>query len=147
MELTVEEIPTTILMGLKINVCTLIDQKKTIQEVVALLSIKENYVIGLDTLHTKGGKPHYHVHFLYTGKLTAIQQMKQRKLKGFGMTCKLGKAKEKDKWEPYAWLGYAVKEELVHKSDDINLVELEKHAHTQLEFKKSKLKYGLKKQK
>lgn len=146
MELIVKEIPKEIpkklLLGLKVNVATLHEKKVSIEEVAKLLWITEKYVIGLDEHVSIKSVPHYHIHFEYEGNYDAIQKLKCRKLRDFGKSTKLYQAKDKKESNPYAWYGYAVKEKLIAKSEDIDESMLAINAHTQLEFKKSKINYG-----
>jgi len=138
------EIPKPLLMGLKVNKSTLVEKKVTIEEVANLLNLTENYVIGYDDKLSETQQPHYHIHFLYKGTLDAIQKHKQRKLKEYGRTTKLYQAKDKSESNPNTWYGYALKENQIFASQDLNQQELDIQAHTQREFKKSKLKYGKK---
>lgn len=142
MELSVKEIPKRMLLGLKVNVATLQEKKVSIEEVAKLLWITEKYVIGLDEHVSIKSVPHYHIHFEYEGNYDAIQKLKCRKLKDYGKSTKLYQAKDKKDSDPYAWYGYAVKEKLIAKSEDIDESMLAINAHTQLEFKKSKVSYG-----
>lgn len=142
MELSVKEIPKRLLLGLKVNVATLQEKKVSIEEVAKLLLITEKYVIGLDEFVSLKSVPHYHIHFEYEGNYDAIQKLKCRKLKEYGKSTKLYQAKDKKDSDPYAWYGYAVKEKLIAKSEDIDESMLAINAHTQLEFKKSKVSYG-----
>jgi len=140
--MSISELPKRILLGLKINVATLEQKKVTIEEIRNLLHITDQYVVGLDTKVSVKSVPHYHFHFAYEGKYDAIQKLKCRKLKEFGKSTKLYQAKDKKESDPYCWYGYAVKEQLISKSDDICELALKINAHTQLEFKKSKVKHG-----
>ncbi|WP_445775544.1 hypothetical protein [Shewanella sp.] len=144
--LTITEIPKPLYLGLKVNVATLQEKNVTIEEVAKLLLLTNNYVIGLDSQYSQKSLPHYHIHFRYDGKYDAIQKLKARKLKDYGKSCKLFKAKDVEGGDPYAWYGYAVKEQKVFVSDGLDVAQLDKHAHTQLAFKKSQLKYGEKKE-
>lgn len=147
MELSIKEIPKPLLMGLKVNASTLLEKEVTVAGLAKLLNITENYVIGLDSELSNEGIPHYHIHFLYEGNLAAIRQLKQRKLKGFGKSTKLSQADQKEHSDPNCWLGYAIKETAIYVCPKLNRIEIDKHAHTQAEFKKSKLKWGAKKEK
>ena len=144
MELSVSEMPQRILLGLKINVSTLEEKKVTIEEVRNLLHITDHYVIGLDTSLSVKQVPHYHLHFSYLGNYDAIQKLKCRKLKDFGKSTKLYQAKDKKESDPYCWYGYAVKEQLISKSADVDETPLKIHAHTQFEYRKSQIRYGAK---
>jgi len=133
-----------ILMGLKVNKSTLDDKKVTIEEVANLLHLTDHYVIGFDNSLSETQQPHYHIHFSYYGKLDAIQKLKQRKLKDYGKTTKLYQAKDKKDSNPYTWYGYAVKENQIFMSEDLNKTALDIEAHTQYHFKKAQLNYGKK---
>ncbi|WP_445775560.1 hypothetical protein [Shewanella sp.] len=89
-------------------------------------------------------QPHYHIHFRYYGKLDAIQKLKQRKLKDYGKSTKLYQAKDKKESNPYSWYGYAIKENQIIASPDLDTRLLEIEQHTMREFKKSQLKQGKK---
>lgn len=139
------EIPKRTLLGFKINVSTLTAKKVTIEEVRNLLEITEHYVIGLDTNYSINEVPHYHIHFQSDRTFLAMQQFKKRKLIGYGTSTKIYNPKKDVKVsDPYCWYGYAVKEQFISKSLDVDEIQMNMHAHTQLEFKKSKLKYGKK---
>lgn len=142
--LDITEISPPLLMGLKINDSTLVEKKVTIEEVANLLNLTEKYVIGHDVSLSESQQPHHHIHFRYNGKLDAIQKLKQRKLKDFGKTTKLYQAKDKTESNPYSWYGYAVKENLIFASPDLDTRLLEIESNIQREFKKSQLKYGKK---
>lgn len=131
-------------MGLKINKSTLEEKNVTIEEVANLLLLTEKYVIGYDVNLSETQQPHYHIHFTYHGNLEAIQKLKQRKLKEYGKTTKLYQAKDKKDSNPYSWYGYAVKENMIFASSDIDKGMLDIEAHTQYEFKKSQINYGKK---
>lgn len=133
-----------ILMGLKVNKSTLDEKNVTIEEVANLLGLTEKYVIGYDVNLSEVKEPHYHIHFSYYGTLVSIQKFKQRKLKDYGKSTKLYQAKDKKESNPYTWYGYAVKENLIFMSADLNKTALDIESHTQYEFKKAKLKYGKK---
>jgi len=140
----ITNIEPALLMGLKVNKSTLDEKKVTIEEVANLLNLTEKYVIGLDESLSETQQPHYHIHFSYHGKLDAIQKLKQRKLKAYGKTCKLYQAKDKKESNPYTWYGYAVKENEIFVSEDLNKSALDIEAHTQYHFKKAQLNYGKK---
>lgn len=139
------EIPKRVLLGFKVNVSTLEAKNVTIEEVRNLLEITEHYVIGLDTMYSINEVPHYHIHFYSDRSFLAMQQVKKRKLKGYGTSTKIYNPKKDVKVsDPYCWYGYAVKEQFISKSLDVDEIQMNINAHTQLEFKKSKLKYGKK---
>lgn len=142
--LDITDISPPLLMGLKINESTLVEKKVTIEEVANLLNLTENYVIGYDVSLSESQQPHYHIHFRYYGKLEAIQKLKQRKMKDFGKSTKLYQAKDKKESNPYSWYGYAVKENQIFASPDLDTRVLEMEQHTMREFKKSQLKQGKK---
>lgn len=131
-------------MGLKINKSTLEEKKVTIEEVANLLLLTEKYVIGYDVNLSDTQQPHYHIHFTYYGKIDAIQKLKQRKLKDYGKTTKLYQAKDKEDSNPYSWYGYAIKENKIYASPDLDESMLNIESHTMYEFKKSQLKHGKK---
>lgn len=142
--LDITEVSPSILMGLKVNESTLVEKKVTIEEVANLLGLTENYVIGYDVSLSESQQPHYHIHFRYYGKLEAIQKHKQRKLKDYGKSTKLYQAKDKEESNPYTWFGYAIKENKVFTSPDLDSHQLDLQQHTQREYKKSQLKQGKK---
>lgn len=133
-----------ILMGLKVNKSTLVEKKVTIEEVANLLGLTDHYVIGYDENMSETQQPHYHIHFSYYGKFEAIKKFKQRKMKDYGTSTKLYQAKDKKESNPYSWYGYAVKENLIFMSPDLNKTALDIESHTMYEFKKAQLKYGKK---
>lgn len=130
--------------GLKINEDVLKEKKKTIIEVVADFGMT-SYVVGRDQTLAEKGKPHYHIHFKDERTLEALQKHKQKVMPAWGHATKLyaPKAKVGD-W--LAWCGYAVKEQQVAKTDDIDQTLLAQEARVQQEFKKSQLKYGQQKE-
>lgn len=136
------EIPKPLLMGLKVNKETLVAKNKSINDVANIMRLSEKFVIGYDENLSLKSKPHYHIHFMYEGSLGAIQKFKQRNLKDWGTSTKLYEAKDKKESDPYCWYGYAVKENLIYASQDIDMVALNINAHTQHAFKRSKLEYG-----
>ena len=140
----ITEATEPLLMGLKVNQSTLVEKNVTIEEVANLLNLTEKYVIGLDNKLSETQQPHYHIHFRYNGKLEAIQKLKQRKLKDYGKTTKLYQAKDKKESNPYSWYGYAIKEQKIFASSDLDSDQLMLQQHTQYEFKKSQLNYGKK---
>jgi hypothetical protein len=142
--LDITEISPPLLMGLKINESTLVEKKVTIEEVANLLNLTDNYVIGYDVSLSSTHQPHYHIHFRYYGKLDAIQKLKQRKLKDYGKTTKLYQAKDKKESNPYSWYGYAVKENQIFASQELDTRQLEIEASIQREYYKSQQKYGKK---
>lgn len=130
--------------GLKINVSVLEDKQWTIENVTEALGIdKKEHVIGLDTQLSQKIVPHYHVHWIDTRSLAALRQVKKRAMK-WGHSTKLYTAKKKEHDEKYAWYGYALKEKEIYCSPELDRIELDKHIHTQAEFKKSKLRWALK---
>ena len=140
--LTIVEIPKPLLMGLKVNKETLVAKNKSITDVANIMRLTEKFVIGYDESLSLKSKPHYHIHFLYDGTLGAIQKFKQRNLKDWGTSTKLYEAKDKKDSDPYAWYGYAVKENEIYVSPDIDKIALDINAHTQHAFKRSKMEYG-----
>lgn len=107
------EIKKPLYLGLKVNVATLQEKTVTIDDVAKFLLLTDNYVIGLDSEYSQKSLPHYHIHFRYDGNYDAIQKLKTRKLKDYGKTTKLYKAKDIPDSDPYAWYGYAVKEKII----------------------------------
>jgi len=139
MEITITE---SIRMGLKVNKSTLEEKKTTIKEILKLLNITRDYTVGLDEKVSKKQIPHYHIHFNYYGKYDAIQKLKSRKMKGWGTSTKLYKAKAKHGSDLYAWYGYSCKESIIEVSPEIEMEKLKENAHTQKAFWESKQKYG-----
>lgn len=136
------EIPKPVLAGLKVNKETLDSKGKSIQDVANLMKLTEKFVIGYDETMSLKSKPHYHIHFMYYGKFETLQKFKQRNLKDWGTSTKLYQAKDKKDSDPYCWYGYAVKENEIYVSPDIDKTALDINAHTQYAFKRSKLDYG-----
>jgi hypothetical protein len=136
MEMSINEMPKRILLGLKINVATLTEKKVTIEDVRKSLYIEEYYVVGLDTFNVE--EPHYHIHFQHKGTFSAKTQLRNRKLKGYGMSTKLYQARDIDGSDPYCWYGYAVKEKIISISPEVDEIPLKIHAATQLEVRKLK---------
>lgn len=126
--------------GLKINEDILIEKNMTVLEVVCLLELKE-YVIGRDEALSAEKKAHYHIHFRDDRTLDALQKFKQRMMPNWGRTTKLYPPKDRV-GTIMAWYGYAVKEQLIGCSSEIDKSELEKEAHTQRAFKQSQLNWG-----
>jgi len=138
------EKPKLTLCALKINKDVLEKQNKTIQDVASLLCLKDNYVIGYDETLSMKGIPHYHIHYGYAGSFEAAKKHKQRHMVKWGTATKLFEAKEKENSDPYCWYGYAIKENIIFASPDLDMDRLKQQAHTQRAFKESKLKYGKK---
>jgi len=136
------EIPKPILVGLKVNKETLDSKGKSINDVANIMRLTEKFVIGYDETLSLKSRPHYHIHWLYEGKFETLQKFKQRNLKDWGTSTKLYQAKDKEESDPYCWYGYAVKENEIYVSPDIDKVALDINAHTQHAFKRSKLDYG-----
>jgi len=136
------EIPKPILVGLKVNKETLDSKGKSIQDVANLMRLTEKFVIGYDETMSLKSRPHYHIHWLHEGTFGALQKFKQRNLKDWGTSTKLYQAKDKKESDPYCWYGYAVKENEIYVSSDIDKIALDINAHTQHAFKRSKLDYG-----
>lgn len=127
--------------GLKINEETLGIKNMTLMEVMSALDISTNYVIGRDEALSAEGKAHYHIHFKDERTLDALQKHKQRVLPNWGRTTKLYPPKDRVE-NIMCWYGYAVKEQVIHVSSEIDRVVLEQEAHTQRAFKQSQLNYG-----
>jgi len=127
--------------GLKINEETLEAKNKTILEVVELLGITENYVVGRDEALSAEKKAHYHIHFKDERTLDALQKYKQRMMPNWGRTTKLYPPKDRVD-NIMCWYGYAVKEQVIAVSDGIDKTVLAQEAHTQNAFKKSQLNFG-----
>ena len=138
--------PKSTLCGLKVNQEVLVSKGKTIQDVANLLCLTERYVIGFDETMSLEGKPHYHIHYTYDGSFEAAQKFKQRHLKAWGHSTKLYSAKDKENSDPYCWYGYAIKENTIFASPDLDQEALKTNAHTMKAFKKSQLEYGKKKE-
>lgn len=131
--------------GLKINECELVKHNITVLEIVQLFGF-EYWVVGRDDALGQKGIPHYHIHFKSNKKIDALRKQKQKVMSNWGQTTKLySPRKNADDW--YCWAGYALKEMKVgispnHTPEEI--VEIEKHIHTQATIKKSKLKWSQK---
>jgi len=143
-DLTEIQKPSRLLLGFKVNEDILKSKGETIQGVVNLLGIENNYVIGYDKDLSKEKTPHYHIHFATETTFEAMTKRKQRNLKEWGKSTKLYNSKKIacEKSDPYAWFGYAVKENLIFVSPDLDEQQVRINAHTQKEFKKSQLSYG-----
>jgi hypothetical protein len=139
------------LYGLKVPVQDLEFHKTSIENIYThpLLALN-TFTVGLDTELSKEQKPHYHIHWYDTRELECLRKIKQKIMPKWGHSTKLYPPKKKRKVDlksdPLAWLGYAVKETHVFASEDIDLVLLGQHAHTQREFKRAKINWGEKKQ-
>lgn len=127
--------------GLKVNQDTLDIKKVTIQEVAELFQLTDNYVIGKDIALSADQKVHYHIHFKDARTLEALQKYKQKVMPDWGRTTKLYPPKDRVE-NVMCWYGYAVKENLVYASPEIDLELLKLEQHTQAEFKKSQLNWG-----
>lgn len=136
------EITEGIRMGLKVNKSTMEEKKTTIPELLKLMNITRDYAVGLDEKVSKKQIPHYHIHFTYYGTHSAITKYKARKMPKWGVSTKLYKAKAKHGSDLYAWYGYAVKENIIEVSPEIEMEKLKQNAHTQKAFWESKQKYG-----
>ena len=128
--------------GLKVNMDTLKEKEWTITEVADALGIsKLEHVIGYDHQLAEQQKPHYHIHWTDTRSLDALQKAKQKAMPQWGRTTKLYAAKDLH-GDVYCWYGYAVKEQEIFKSETIQQVLLDQHAHTQAVIKRSRLNYA-----
>lgn len=129
--------------GLKINECELSKHNITIMEIVNKFDF-DTWVVGRDEVLGKKSIPHYHIHFKSKKNIEALRKQKQVVMPNWGRSTKLGPpSADKDNW--YCWAGYAVKEKLIGMSNDItdlDKMEIDKHAHTQAAFKKSKLDWS-----
>jgi len=125
------------LYGLKINARDL--GHLTIHQVVEKMKIKGKYVIGYDVKLSEKEIPHYHIHFSDYRSFTALQSQKKRQLKGIGNSCKLMRAKEKEESDPNHWYGYAIKENEIFISTDLDCDQVRHSASIQAEVKKLKL--------
>jgi len=135
------------LYGLKINEHTLEEKSQTIENIIDLLGIQScTYVVGYDTKLSESAKPHYHFHWTDTRSLEALRKHKGRVMKAYGKDCKLYPAKKVEGSDFYVWYGYAVKEELILASHDIDKDRLAVEAAVQAKIKKDKLKYEDKKE-
>ncbi|WP_445772319.1 hypothetical protein, partial [Rheinheimera sp.] len=135
------------LYGLKINEHTLEEKSQTIENIIDLLGIQLcTYVVGYDTKLSESAKPHYHFHWTDTRSLEALRKHKGRVMKAYGKDCKLYPAKKVEGSDFYVWYGYAVKEELILASHDIDRDRLAVEAAVQAKIKKDKLKYEDKKE-
>lgn len=131
--------------GLKINENTLTEKKKTILEVLKDFGITTAYVIGRDQALCSRAKPHYHIHFKDDRTIDALRKHKQKVMSKWGHTTKLYPPKAKiGDW--MAWCGYAVKEQKIAISEDIDQTELTIQSRIQAEFKKSKMNWGQRKE-
>lgn len=131
--------------GLKVNQDVLDLKKKTIQDVIELLGLKDSYVIGRDEALSANGRAHYHIHFKDDRTLDALQKYKQRVMPEWGRSTKLYPPKDRVD-NIICWYGYAIKEKVVYISPEIDKHQLELEQHTQAEFKKSQLNFGKQKQ-
>lgn len=127
--------------GIKINEQTLVEKNKTILEVLKDFGITTSYVIGRDHTLCSKAKPHYHIHFKDERTIDALRKHKQKVMPKWGHTTKLYPPKAKiGDWN--AWAGYAVKEQKIAVSEDIDETELTIQSRIQAEFKKSKMNWG-----
>jgi len=128
--------------GLKVNLSMLQEKDWTIQQVVEALKITQcEHVIGYDHQLAQEQHPHYHIHWTDTRSLDALQKAKQKAMPKWGRTTKLYAAKDIPEGDVYCWYGYAVKEQQIYKSDSIDQVLLDQHAHTQAAVKRSRLNW------
>ena len=148
-QLTITELDNAVpkmLYGLKINEDTLINKGVAIDDIPLMLGITESYAIGYDSMLSKTQQPHYHLHWLDKRGLACMQKVKQRAMPDWGRTTKMYPAKIKEGSDPYAWYGYACKEQTKILSTDLDPEQVRLHAHTQNEFKKAKINYVEKKE-
>lgn len=132
--------------GLKINECDLVKHNITILELVKSFGF-EHWVVGRDEALGKKGIPHYHIHFKSDKKIDALRKQKQKIMPQWGHSAKLySPRKNADDW--YCWAGYAMKEMKVGTSEMTpdEILEIDKHIHTQAAFKQSKIDYVKKKE-
>jgi len=130
--------------GLKINECDLVKHNVTILEIVKSFDFT-HWVVGRDEALGKKGIAHYHIHFKSDKKIEALRKQKQKVMPQWGHTAKLySPRKNADNW--YCWAGYALKEMKVGMSEMTpdEIVEIDKHIHTQAVIKQSKLNYAQK---
>lgn len=129
--------------GLKINECELVKHNITVMEIIQQFAF-EYWVVGRDDALGHKGIPHYHIHFKSDKKIDALRKQKQKVMPNWGQTTKLY-APRKNASDWYCWAGYALKEMKVglssnHTPEDI--IEIDKHIHTQATIKKSKLNWS-----
>lgn len=128
--------------GLKVNLAILTEKDWKIEDVVSALAIdKLEHVIGYDHQLAEKQQPHYHIHWTDTRSLEALQKAKQKAMPQWGRTTKLYAAKDLH-GDVYCWYGYAVKEQQIFKSEALDQVLINQHAHTQAVIKRSRLNYA-----
>lgn len=145
--LGIQDCTPKMLYGLKINQHVLDDKGVSIYEIIDMMGITTcTYVVGFDTKLSESAKPHYHIHWSDSRSLEALRKHKGRCMKAYGKDTKLYPAKKIEGSDFYVWYGYAVKEEFVVGSSDIDLDRLKVEAQVQAKIKKDKLKYEDKKE-
>lgn len=129
------------LVGFKINIATLIQINKTINDIKNMFYKyidDDEYVIGLDETFCK--EPHYHLHFRTKCKFATIQDYKSKHFTK-QPTTKLYCAKKYTESNDEVWFAYPLKETIVEIGKKLELSVLEPLAKAQREIKKSKYNY------
>ena len=126
--------PKSVLMGVKIDLSVLDENGKTIQDVVNMLGLTVHYVIGKDQFHEGALEvpPHYHIHFSFNGEPENVQT----RLKDLGTSTKCYQANHEFISDPHHWYAYAVKENELFVSDDIDKAALDIQSIIQREFRR-----------
>lgn len=126
------------LVGIKINLDTLVKNNKTIKDIKTLFEryIEDNeYVIGLDETLCK--EPHYHLHFRTKVKFNTIADFKSKNFKN-QPTTKLYCAKNYQESQDEVWFAYPLKENIIEIGQKLSRDVLEPLAKAQREIKKLK---------
>jgi len=126
------------LVGIKINVTTLIEINKTIKDIKTLFDKYidgDVYSIGLD--ETFCSQSHYHLHFRTKCKYNTITDFKSKNFKN-QPTTKLYCAKKYTESQDEVWFAYPIKEQIIEIGTGLKKEDLEHLAKIQREIKKSK---------
>jgi hypothetical protein len=126
------------LVGIKINVNTLIENNKTIKDIKTLFERyidSDEYTIGLDETLCK--EPHYHLHFRTQVKFNTISDFKSKNFKN-QPTTKLYCAKNYQESQDEVWFAYPLKENIIEIGEKLKRDQLEPLAKAQREIKKLK---------
>jgi len=126
-------------MGLKINCFEVNEERTQLTDLIALTKSyhKGLYVIGHDTTYCE--QPHYHIHWWCEKEVTkgAVKTFRSTKIKGYDRSLKFYLGQELPSADKCAWLGYAVKENIIEIDkfpDDIRS-QIIKTAEVQKEIK------------
>jgi len=126
-------------MGVKINCFEFKDDHTKLTDLIDLLKgyHKGLYVIGHDTTYCE--QPHYHIHWWCEKEVSkgAVKTFRSTKIKGYDRSLKFYLGQDLPSSDKTAWLGYAVKENVVDigKYPDAICSQIQQAAAVQKEIK------------